>query len=80
MFCLRDFKLVCILVYEIQRLTINFCFLSFIYLIYHHFSYGSTALVVLSLRFIYVSRSHSQTPHSVGNLWTSCQVVAETST
>ena len=43
------------------------------------FSSGSTTLVNLGL-FYEVSRSHSDTPQSVGLLWTSDQPVAETST
>jgi len=40
--------------------------------------YGLTALVDLGLLFK-VDRSHSDTPHSVGLVWTSDQSVAETS-
>jgi len=36
--------------------------------------------VSLSLLIIEDSRSHSDTPHSVGLLWTSDQLVTETST
>jgi hypothetical protein len=43
------------------------------------FCYGSTALVGLCL-LTEVSRSRSDTPHSVGLLWTRDQPVAETST
>ena len=35
------------------------------------FFHGSTALVGLDLEIVEVSRSHSDTPHSVGLLWTS---------
>ena len=41
---------------------------------------GWTSLVGLGLLMIEVSRTHSDTPHSVGFLWTSDQLVAETST
>jgi hypothetical protein len=41
---------------------------------------STTALVGLSLLIVEVSRSHSDTPNSVGLLWTSDQPVAETST
>ena len=45
------------------------------------FPYGSTALYVPGPpRFVEASRSHSDTPQSVGLLWTSDQPVAETST
>ena len=40
----------------------------------------STALVDLGFLFVEVSRSHSDTPHSVGLLWTRDRPVAETST
>jgi hypothetical protein len=42
--------------------------------------HGSTALVSLGLLTVEVSRTHSDTPHSVGLLWTNDQPVAETST
>jgi hypothetical protein len=42
--------------------------------------HGSTALVSLGLLIVEVSRSHSDTLHSVGLLWTSDQPVAGTST
>ena len=51
MFYSRDCKFVFILVFERQRLNINFCVLIFINLIYHYFSYGSTALLGLNLLF-----------------------------
>jgi len=38
---------------------------------------GSTALVCLGLFLVEVSRSHSDTPHSVGFLWTSDRPVAD---
>jgi hypothetical protein len=44
------------------------------------FFHGSTALVDLGLLIVQVSISHSDTAHSVGLLWTSDQLVAETST
>jgi len=46
----------------------------------HSFSHGSMALVSLGLHIVEVSRSHSDTPHSVGLLWTSDRLVADTST
>jgi hypothetical protein len=42
------------------------------------FYHGVTALVGRCLLLIEDSRSHSDTPHSVGLLWTSDQLVAET--
>jgi len=54
MFCLRGCKSVFIFVTERQMLNINFCVHKFIYLIYHYFSYGSTALLGLKLLFIEV--------------------------
>ena len=44
-----------------------------------HFFHSSPAPVCLAL-FCKVPRSHSDTPHSAGLLWTSDQFVAETST
>jgi hypothetical protein len=44
------------------------------------FFHGSTALMSLGLLTVEVSRSHSDTPHSVGLFWTSDRPVAETST
>jgi len=44
------------------------------------FCHGWTALVGLGLLIVEVSRSHSDTPHLVGLLWTSDQLVAQTST
>jgi hypothetical protein len=44
------------------------------------FPHGPTAASDQGLRIIEASRSHSDTPHSVGLLWTSDQPVAETST
>ena len=44
------------------------------------FPNGSTALVGQGLLIVETSRSHSDTPHSVGLPWTSDQPVAETST
>ena len=41
---------------------------------------GSTNLVDLGLLIVQVTRSHSDTPHSVGLLWTDDRPVAETST
>jgi hypothetical protein len=41
---------------------------------------GSTTVVGQDLLLVEVSRSHSDTPHSLGLLWTSDQPVAETST
>jgi hypothetical protein len=41
--------------------------------------YGSTILVGLGILTVEVPRSHSDTPQSVGILWTSDQLVAETS-
>jgi hypothetical protein len=54
MFRLRDCNLVFILVSERKRLNINFCVLNFIYLVYHYFSYDSTALMGPNLLFIEV--------------------------
>ena len=45
----------------------------------HHIHAGQP-LVDLGTLIIEVSKSHSDTPHSVGLLWTSDQLVAETST
>ena len=45
-----------------------------------YFFHGSTALVGLRLLTVEVSRSQSDTPQSVGLLWTRDQPVAETST
>jgi hypothetical protein len=42
--------------------------------------HGSTALVAQSLLIVEVSISHSDAPHSVGLLWMSDRLVAETST
>ena len=42
--------------------------------------HGATAFVTQDLLIVEVSRSHSDTPHSVGLLWTSDQLVSETST
>ena len=42
------------------------------------FFHGSTALVGLCLVIVKVSRSHSDTPHSVGLLWASDRPAAET--
>jgi hypothetical protein len=44
------------------------------------FFHGATAPVSQSLLIIEASQSHSDTPHSVGLLWTSDQPDAETST
>jgi len=44
------------------------------------FFHDSTAQVDLGLLILEVSRSHTETPYSVGLLWTSDQPVAETST
>jgi hypothetical protein len=44
-----------------------------------HFFYGLTALVYLSLLNAEISKSHLETPHSVGLLWISDQAVAENS-
>jgi len=44
------------------------------------FFHVSTELVGLGLLILEVSRSHSDTPQSVGLLWTSHRPVAETST
>jgi len=44
------------------------------------FSHGATALVAQGLLIIEDSWSHSDTPHSVGRLWTRDQPDAETST
>jgi len=44
------------------------------------FFYDSTVLVDLGLLIVEVSRSHSDTPNSVGLLWTSGRIVAENST
>jgi hypothetical protein len=50
------------------------------FLICHSFSNGSTAPVGQGVLIIEASRSHSDTPHSVGLLWRSDQPVAETFT
>ena len=42
--------------------------------------YGSTILVDLELFIVDVSRSRSDSPHSIGLLWTSDRPFAETST
>jgi len=42
--------------------------------------YGSTTLVGQGLLIVEISRSHSDTPHSVGLIWTSDRSVAVTST
>jgi len=42
--------------------------------------HGSTAKVGLGLLIVYVSRSHADTQHSVGLLWTIDQPVTEKST
>jgi hypothetical protein len=44
------------------------------------FFHGSTALVGLDLLIVEASRSHSDTPHSVGLLRTNYRPVAELST
>jgi len=41
---------------------------------------GSAALVGLGILIVEVSRSHADTPHSVGLLWTRDRPAAETST
>ena len=46
----------------------------------HSFLYGATAMSGQGTLLHEVARSHSDTPHSVGLLWTSDQPVAETST
>jgi len=43
-------------------------------------SHGPIVLVDLGLFYVEVPRSHSETTHSVGHLWTSHQPVAEAST
>jgi len=45
-----------------------------------YFFHGSAAIVGISLFVFEVSRSHSDTPHSVGLLWTSDRPNTETST
>jgi len=50
-----------------------------LYFIIHSF-HGSKALLGLGLIVLNVSVSHSDTPHSVGILWTSDWPVVETST
>jgi hypothetical protein len=47
---------------------------------FRFFFCGATAPIGYGLLFIEVSRSHSDTPHSVRLLWTSDRPVAETST
>ena len=47
---------------------------------YSDFLHGSTSPVGLGFLIVKVSTSHSDTPHSVGLLWTSDRPVAETST
>jgi hypothetical protein len=44
------------------------------------FFHGWAAIVGLGLLIVEVSRSYSDTPHSVGLLWTSNRPVAETAT
>jgi hypothetical protein len=46
----------------------------------HFFSHGLTDLLGLGFLIVDYPRSHSDTPHSVGHLWTSDQPDAETST
>jgi hypothetical protein len=43
----------------------------------HFFVYVSTSLVDLDFHIFEVSKSHSDTPHSVGLLWTSEQPIAK---
>ena len=62
-----------LLVYEVRILTNRTGY-------YFFFSHGSTALVDQGLLDVMVSGSHSNTPHSIGLLWTSDRPVAETST
>ena len=45
----------------------------------HNFLSAPTALVGVGLLIVEVSRSHSDTPHKVGLLWTSVRPVEETS-
>jgi len=49
-------------------------------IIYTHFFNSSTALLGLSLLIAEVPRSHSDTSHTIGLLWTSHGPVTETST
>jgi len=44
---------------------------------YQFFVRGSTAVVALGLLIVEVSRSHTDTPHSVGLLWTSDRPTSE---
>jgi hypothetical protein len=63
--------------------SINETLLRTVYSLLSSLFYGSTALYGPGPgppRFVEASRSHSDTPHSVGLLWTSDQPVAETST
>ena len=60
-----------LLLYEVRILTNRTSYFFF---------HGSTALVDQGLLAVVVSGSHSNTPHSVGLLWTSDRPVAETST
>jgi len=46
----------------------------------HFFFHGSITLVSWDILIAEISRSHSDTPHSVGPLWTSDRSVTETST
>jgi len=48
--------------------------------VFFHFSMAQQFLVGYGLPVVEASRSHSDTPHSVGLFWTSDQPVAETST
>jgi hypothetical protein len=57
-------------------IAINLCKYVMFNLIFH----ASTAPVGLDFLIVEVSRSHSETPHSVGCLWTSDRPVAETFT
>jgi len=72
------------LIYGERQIAINYeapYYTVFFLLLFDFFFFcGSTALVSLDLLLVEVSRSHSDTQHSVGLLRTSVRPVAETST
>jgi hypothetical protein len=62
--------------YFLIHLLSHFGLNGYIY-IYIYILHGSTALVDLGLLIVGVSRSDSDTPHSVGRLWMTDRRVAE---
>ena len=62
-------------IYVINQLVLNHVHTTFFF-----FYHGATALGDQGLLIVEDSISHSDTPHSVGLLWTSDQPDAETST